>query len=123
VTDLTKKLLALAAAGEAVMGLALLIVPETVAQLLLGFDDLAGISVVIARVAGIALVGLGASCWSGDAALSGMLTYSSLVALYLAYLGLDGEWVGVLLWPAVAFHAVLSALLANARLRHRPIAN
>ena len=41
----------------------------------------------------------------------GMLTYSLLVTLYLLYLGIRGEWVGPLLWPAVAVHAVLTMLL------------
>ena len=43
-----------------------------------------------------------------------MLTYSALATLYLAYLGIRGEWVGTLLWPAVAAHAVLTILLARA---------
>jgi hypothetical protein len=43
-----------------------------------------------------------------------MLTYGALVTLYLAYLGLTGEWVGTLLWPAVVLHAILTALLARA---------
>ena len=43
-----------------------------------------------------------------------MLTYSALVTLYLLYLGIRGEWVGPLLWPAVVLHAVLTLLLARA---------
>ena len=54
-------------------------------QLLLGVD-LTGIAVPVARVAGIALIGLAVACWPGPP-LVGMLTYSALVALYLAYLG------------------------------------
>jgi hypothetical protein len=53
-----------------------------------------------------------------DPPLVGMLTYGALVTLYLAYLGIRGEWVGPLLWPAVVLHAVLTLLLAwsaNAR--------
>jgi hypothetical protein len=41
-----------------------------------------------------------------------MLTYSVLVTLYLAYLGLAGGSTGVLLWPAVVLHVILTALLA-----------
>ena len=33
--------------------------------------------------------------------------------LYLVYLGIGGEWVGSLVWPAVAAHAVLTFLLAR----------
>jgi len=46
-------------------------------------------------------------------ALFGMLTYSTLAALYLAYVGSSGV-VGILLWPAVAVHGVLSFLLIRA---------
>ena len=74
---------------------------------------------MIARVTGIALIGLGLSCWPGSTALAGMLTYSGGVTLYLALVGLGGEWVGVLLWPAVALHAVLTGLLAWAWFRQR----
>ena len=42
-----------------------------------------------------------------------MLTYSSLAALYLIYLGLAGEWLGNLLWPAVTAHAILTILLVR----------
>ena len=119
-TDVTKKLLALAAVGEAALGLALLVDPVIIARLLLGLDDLAGVAVVIARVAGIALIGLGLSCWPGSTALAGMLTYGVLLTVYLLRLGLGGEFVGVLLWPAVAVHVVLTVLLARAWLRDRP---
>jgi hypothetical protein len=44
----------------------------------------------------------------------GMLTYSAAVTLYLAYLGFAGGMNGILLWPAVVLHAVLTLLLARA---------
>ena len=60
-------------------GLALLIVPVMVGGLLFG-AELTDVAVVAARVAGIALVGLGIACWPGMQ-LIGMLTYSAGVAL------------------------------------------
>jgi hypothetical protein len=42
-----------------------------------------------------------------------MLVYSALVTLYLAYLGFAGI-AGIMLWPAVALHLVLSILLGRA---------
>ena len=98
-----------AAIAEAVTGLALLIVPSLVGQLLLG-EELTGVAIPIARVAGIALIALGISCWPGPP-LTGMLIYSVIVTLYLAYLGFSGGLTGVLLWPAVALHAILSILM------------
>jgi hypothetical protein len=105
-----KSALLLAAVGEAATGVALLIVPSLVGQLLLG-EPLAGVATPVARVAGIALIGLGVACWPGPPRI-GMMTYSGLVALYLAYLGLAGGLSGRLLWPAIVLHVVLTALLA-----------
>ena len=107
-----KKVLAFAAVGEATLGAALLIVPSLVGQLLLG-TELTGIAAVAARVAGIALIGLGIACWPGPPRI-GLVTYLALSALYLAYLGIADGLTGPLLWPAVVLHAVLTALLARA---------
>jgi hypothetical protein len=104
------KVLTIAAVAELATGLALLIIPSLVGQLLLG-AELNGVAIPAARVAGIALLALGIACWAGRLALVAMVTYSTLVALYLAYLGFAGRFVGVLLWPAVAFHIVLAVLL------------
>ncbi len=101
-----------AAVGEASTGLALLIVPGLVGRLLLG-EELNGIAISVARVAGIALVALGLACWPGTPRV-GMLTYSAAVMLYLAYLGLTGSSTGLLLWPAVVLHLILTVLLARA---------
>ena len=108
----TNKALIFAAVAEAATGLALLIVPSLVGQLLLG-EELTGIAIPVARVAGIALIGLGIACWPGPP-LVGMLTYSAVVALYLAYLGFAAGLTGILLWPAVVLHLVLSILLGRA---------
>jgi hypothetical protein len=110
-----KKLLPLVALGELATGLALLVVPSLVAQLLLG-AELTGIAVPVARVAGIALIALAVACWPGTP-LIGMLTYSAAVALYLAYLGFAGGASGILLWPAVILHAILTILLARTVIR------
>ena len=108
----TNKVLIFAAVAEAATGLALLIVPSLVGQLLLG-EELTGIAEAVARVAGIALIGLGIACWPGPP-IVGMLIYSAAVALYLAYLGFAAGLTGILLWPAVALHLVLSILLGRA---------
>jgi hypothetical protein len=107
-----KKALILSSVAEFVTGLALLIVPSLVGQLLLG-AELTGVAIPVARVAGIALIALAAACWPGPPLL-GMLIYNALVTLYLAYLGFAGGLNGVLLWPAVVVHAILTALLMSA---------
>jgi len=123
--DLTKRVLLLAAVSEAATGLALLAVPSLVGWLLLG-EELTGIAIPVARVAGIALIAFAVACWPVNdlgsntvRAFQGMLCYSLLATLYLAYLGICGEWVGVLLWPAVVVHATLTTLLVRAWLKDR----
>jgi hypothetical protein len=106
-----KKVLIFAAVAEFATGLALLIVPSLVGQLLLG-EEFTGVAIPVARVAGIALIALGAACWPGPSLL-GMLIYSVAVTLYLSYLGFAGEFVGIFLWPAAVLHAALSILLGR----------
>ena len=112
-------MLGIAAAVETVTGLLLIVVPHLLAKLLLGVE-VTGVAVVIGRVAGIALLSLGVGCWfgrqeaTGGWALAAMLLYNVLVTLYLALVGLGAEFVGVLLWPAVVVHAVLTVLLGFA---------
>ena len=109
-----KRVLILAAVSEAATGVALLIVPSLVGRLLFG-EELTGVAIPVARVTGIALVTLGLACWPGPA-LVGMLTYSTAVTLYLAYVGFAGGLTGILLWPAVVLHVILTALLTWALL-------
>ena len=61
-----KTALVFAAVAEAATGLALLIVPSLVGRLLLG-GQLAGVAIPVARVAGIALIGLGDRLLAGSA--------------------------------------------------------
>ena len=114
-----KKALVLAAVSEAATGVALLIVPSRVGQLLFG-AELTGIAMTVARMTGIALIAFGIACWPGTP-LAGMLTYNAAVTLYLAYIGFAGGLTGILLWPAVVLHAILTALLllAQASMRDR----
>jgi hypothetical protein len=109
--------LKLAAAAETATGVVLVAYPPIVANLLFG-AGVAGLAEVVGRFAGIALIGLGLSCWpdvAGRSRFNGMLAYGTLAALYLAVVGLSGEFAGVLLWPAVAAHVVLVVLLLYSR--------
>jgi hypothetical protein len=108
-----KTALIVAAVGEAATGLALLIAPSLVGQLLLG-EQLAGVAIPVARVTGISLIALSVACWPGPP-VAGMLIYVAAVALYLAYVGVVDGLAGILLWPAVVLHLVLTALLVSSR--------
>jgi len=113
-------ILAASALIEAVTGVVLLVDPVLVVAVLFGIDE-SGKRLPLGRIAGIALLALGVACWPGtDAAgdgmpaLRAMLAYNALVAVYLAYLGLAAHLAGLLLWPAVAEHVVVTLLLIAA---------
>jgi len=108
-----KKMLTVAALAELATGTALLAVPSLVGRLLLG-SELTGVAIPVAHVLGIALIALGVGCVPGTTALCGMLTYSAFATLYLLYLGIRGEWSGLMLWPAVGLHAIIAILLCRA---------
>ena len=112
-----RTVLALAAAAEGATGIVLFAYPPIVIGLLLG-AEITGAGETVSRFAGIALISLGVACWPSRSTrqpLYAMLTYGVLAALYLAYVGLRGEGAGVLLWPAVAAHAIIVVLLLRAR--------
>jgi hypothetical protein len=110
-------ILTAASAVELVTGLALIAVPDVVSRLLLGVGA-AGLGPALCRFFGIALLALGLACWPDRPGAAGrapawraMLAYNGLVAVYLLLLGTAGHFTGPLLWPAVAFHAVMALLL------------
>lgn len=93
-------------------GILLLVDPSIAVRWLLGVE-IAGPGIIISRIAAIALLSLGVACWPARSAhqpIYGMLTYGILVMVYLIVVGTGGT-AGVLLWPAVVAHAILSVLL------------
>jgi hypothetical protein len=114
-------LIALAAAIEAGTGAFLIVQPSALTWLLLG-TDLSPPGVALGRIAGLALLSFGWVCWPNKTAASipaplPLLAYNLFVSAYLAYLGLGQKMAGPLLWPAVAFHALLSIGLIYTRSR------
>ena len=110
-------LLLITAAGEGVTGLALLLWPSLPLLLLLGVQDASAEVMLIARVAGTALLAIGlmsglAAQDAGSPALRaillGVLLYDLAVALVLGYAGIGLHLAGVLLWPAVLAHLALA---------------
>jgi hypothetical protein len=110
------KVLSFAALVEMVTGFALVAGPAVIVSLLLG-STLPSDGVPICRVAGVALFALGLGSWPGrrgesrSAAFVAMFAYNGLIALYLAHLATFRHVRGLLLWPAVVFHAGVAALL------------
>ena len=110
-------LLAITGIIETATGLALLVLPATVVRLLLGSPLESSPEIVIARVAGAALLALGVACWLGrndihSAAARGlvaaMLLYNVGAVVILGAAGVNGQNVGIALWPAVLLHAAMS---------------
>jgi hypothetical protein len=121
--DATGKLLAFTSVVEAGTGVVALLIPALLVKLLLGLET-SGDGALLARCFGVALMALSLACWPGTGAwsttaLRGMLFYNAAIALYLGYLGAFEHLAGILLWPAVALHAVVAFLLLWMR-RERP---
>ena len=111
------KLVAFAAAIEFALGVVLVASPTLVAQLAFG-NALSPSGEALGRVAGFAFIAFGIACGPqagqiGRRALLALVSYNVLAALFFLWLGIRGELVGPLLWPAAALHTALSVLLAR----------
>ena len=114
---IASNLLLVTAFAEAGVGLTLLLSPPFVAGLLLGVSLDAPAALIVGRIAGAALLSLGAACWlarndgpsrARRGLIAAMLLYNSAAAAVLAHAGAGVGLVGFLMWPAVALHAVLA---------------
>jgi hypothetical protein len=110
-------IIAFSALVEVGTGLALMVVPALVLAVLAG-GEIPDTWLPLGRCFGIAIIALGAACWpprqraeSSSPAYRGLLTYNTLIALYLGSLGALGQWHGLLLWPGAAVHAVVALSL------------
>jgi hypothetical protein len=122
-----RELLIVTAFVEMPIGLMLLLSPGLVVPFLLGTSLGAPAALVVARIAGAALLSLGGACWlarddgpsrAGRGLVAAMLLYNGTAAAVLANAGAGMRLGGVLMWPAVALHAVL-AVWCVASLRSR----
>jgi hypothetical protein len=112
-----------AAVEAAATGLILLLGPELFGRLIFG-AELSEAGQALGRLAGIALLGFalasgGTPAAASQPAVRALLIYNLLATIYLGYVGVAGQLVGILLWPAVALHAVLLILLGSAWLPAR----
>ena len=113
-----KILLVVTAVIEAATGLALLGLPSLVVSLLLGASFDSPSALVVARVAGAALLSLGVACWlarndeksrAAVGLVAAILLYNVAAVAVLAYAGLGAGLSGAGLWPAVLLHVALAA--------------
>ena len=112
-----KLFLSVTAVVEAATGLCLLILPAVLFAVLLGLDHATVDVIFIGRLAGAALLAIGIASWVARTdtrtpaqigLLAGILSYNAAATLLLAYAGAVLKMMGVLLWPAVAIHAILA---------------
>jgi hypothetical protein len=108
-----KSFLTATAIIEALTSLALTLVPATVAQGLLGTTLSEPAGVLIARLAGAALLTIAIACWfsrndtHSSAMVKAMLAYNVFAITLLVYAAVIEQVSGRGLWPAVVLHAVL----------------
>ena len=102
---------------ETPTGVMLLLSPALVVAFLLGVSLDAPAALIVGRIAGAALLSLGGACWlarndgpnrAGAGLVAAMLLYNCTAAAVLANAASGVRLVGVLMWPAVALHAVLA---------------
>ena len=112
-----RTLLIVTALAETGVGLILLLSPPLVAGLLLGVSLVAPAALVVGRIAGAALLSLGGACWlardegpsrARRGLVAAMLLYNCAAGAVLANAAAGLRLGGVLMWPAVAVHAVLA---------------
>ena len=111
-----KLLLIIAAIVEAPAGIALLLVPDVVSSLLLNTPIDTPTGLVLARIAGAALIALAIACWQardGDrespatGVVEAILFYNFAAAMVLVYAGIRLELRSSVLWPAIVLHLSL----------------
>jgi hypothetical protein len=112
-----KNLYSVTAVIELGAGLALLCFPSATVALLVGAPLETAPALTVARVGGVGLLALGVACWlargdtqSGAARglIAAMSLYNIAAVGVLAFAGLGFGLYGVLLWPAVVLHAVMT---------------
>jgi hypothetical protein len=112
-----KLFLLITAFVEAATGLCLLFLPAVVFGLLLGVEQATAEATLVGRVAGAALLAIGVASWMARAdtftpaqrgLLTGILIYDAVASMLLAFAGAVLKLISVLLWPAVALHAILA---------------
>ncbi len=112
----------MAAWVEIIVGASFVLVPNAQSQLVFA-ATLEGAGVHFARLAGIGLIGLGITSMPSNLAgtrhyaVPGLLLFNIAATIFFASVGLATTFRGVVLWPVVILHAVISIALALV-LRH-----
>ncbi len=114
---MSKSLLLVSSAVEIAAGAALIVVPSTIVELLIGGTLDSPAATAVARIAGAALAILGLICWFASrhpqsptamGVVTALLFYNTTVVGILLYehLGVGLNALGI--WPAIVVHAALA---------------
>ena len=114
---MSEECLIVTAVIEAGTGLALVVSPSALVSMLLGaaLDTPTGLAV--GRVAGAAVLSLGAACWlarkdeqsrAATGLIAAMLLYNTAVVALLSFAGIGSGLDGIGLWPAVVLHTAMA---------------
>jgi hypothetical protein len=124
-----KNLLTTTAILEFGTGLGLVAIPSTLVMLLLGAQLDTAVGLVIARVAGIALLTIAVACWLArlDAnshiarGLTGaMVIYNAGAVAIFLYAGLALRLSGIGLCPVIVVHSAMTVWCITSLLSRRP---
>jgi len=113
---MVKLILIAMALAEVGTGLALIVAPSFIVELLLGEGLSSPQSLVLGRITGAALISIGVACWRassgelrGSRSLVGsMLIYNSAVPVLLTLAAIVNGLRGIAIWPACAIHLALA---------------
>ena len=112
----------MAAWFEIIVGASFVLALNAQSQLIFGTTP-EGIGIHWARFAGIGLIGLGIACLPSNLAgrqqnaVRALLVFNIGATIFFAWVAVATTFRGVLLWPVVILHAVISIVLAFT-LRH-----
>ena len=113
----TRSLFIVTAFIEVGTGLVLVPFPSLLAMLLLGSSLDEPVALTVARVAGVALLALGAACWlarddeqsrAAKGLVGAMVFHNAAIATVLVYGGVGLGLSAIGLWPAVLLHAAMA---------------
>jgi hypothetical protein len=110
---------------EIIVGASLLLAPNVLSQFLFGATP-EGIGLLFARFAGIGLIGLGIACLPSNLAgtrqfaTRGLFVFNIAATIFFAWVAVATTFRGVMLWPVVILHAVITIALAPT-LRHEDV--
>ena len=101
---------------EVIVGISVVTIPYAACRMLFGVTP-EGVAILLARFAGVALLGLGIGCLPSKitgpsrSAVVGLLTFNVGATVFFVWVVYATSFRGVLLWPAGLLHAVISVAL------------